>query len=309
MNPAFSVIFFTTASGAGYGIWFLLGLRCLFSPTMLGKMEAAALAMIGFVLVSAGLISSLSHLGHPERFWRAVTQWRSSWLSREGIASLITYLPTLLLLLLFWRDEIGTNLRAIGGLLALFSLITVYCTARIYTSLKTIRAWHNQYVLPNYLLLGLMTGAIWSWFISACFGRKLSYFAGLLLLTMIGVAFIGKLFYWRFIRTNSAISTIESATGLGRFGKVRSFERPHTEENYLLKEMGFALGRKHAEQLRHYAILLAFLVPMMMVGLELIFPIFGLLWALIATFCVSVGVCVERWLFFAEAKHVVMLYY
>lgn len=260
-------------------------------------------------MVSAGLLSSLSHLGHPERFWRAVTQWRSSWLSREGIASLLTYLPALMLMICIWQNEINVALRVMGALLALFSAATVYCTARIYTSLKTIHAWHNVYVLPNYLLLGLMTGAIWSWFILTCFGGHFSYKFHLLLLVCSGLAFCGKLLYWHFIRANSLASTTESATGLGRFGKVRSFERPHTEENYLLKEMGFALARKHAEGLRRYAVLLAFLIPMLMMGLAFLLPALILVWATVATFCASVGVCVERWLFFAEAKHVVMLYY
>jgi hypothetical protein len=50
-------------------------------------------------LVSLGLLSSTFHLGHPERAWRAFSQWRSSWLSREGVAAVATYLPAGLLFL------------------------------------------------------------------------------------------------------------------------------------------------------------------------------------------------------------------
>ena len=35
---------------------------------------ALALALL---LITAGLLSSLKHLGRPERAWRALSQWRS----------------------------------------------------------------------------------------------------------------------------------------------------------------------------------------------------------------------------------------
>jgi hypothetical protein len=59
---------------------------------------------MGGLLVSLGLLSSTFHLGHPERAWRAFSQWRSSWLSREGVAAVATYLPAgLLFLALMFR--------------------------------------------------------------------------------------------------------------------------------------------------------------------------------------------------------------
>src|SRR3546814_4853981 len=83
MHPAASVIFFTTASGAGYGLLFLLGIAGAFglAPPDL------ALGLVGFTLslglITAGLLASTFHLGRPERAWRALSQWRSSWLPRE----------------------------------------------------------------------------------------------------------------------------------------------------------------------------------------------------------------------------------
>jgi hypothetical protein len=55
--------------------------------------------VIGGVLVTLGLLSSTFHLGHPERAWRAFSQWRSSWLSREGVAAVATYVPAAALFL------------------------------------------------------------------------------------------------------------------------------------------------------------------------------------------------------------------
>src|SRR3546814_1133677 len=97
MHPALSVIFFTTLSGAGYGLlaWLgvsiaLLNLRGQVPSALVGVQLAALL--LGLVLSTIGLLISLGHLGQPLRAWRAFSQWRTSWLSREGVVSI----PTLL---------------------------------------------------------------------------------------------------------------------------------------------------------------------------------------------------------------------
>ena len=94
MHPSFSVVFFTAMSGAGYGAWIWLGL--LVAADRSPPPTAAMVALVlGFVLVTAGLLSSTAHLGKPLRAWRAFSQWRTSWLSREGIAALVAYVPML----------------------------------------------------------------------------------------------------------------------------------------------------------------------------------------------------------------------
>lgn len=310
MHPALSVIFFTTASGAGYGLLFLLALSCATNPAALSLYEALTMLALGLLFSSAGLLSSMLHLGRPERAWRAFSQWRSSWLSREGVIASFSYLPALLLGVLLWRDDAPIVLRTGAILLAACAVTTVFCTARIYSSLKTIHAWHNVYVLPAYLLFALLSGAIWNitvraWFSSACSVAAL--IATMLLLLLSGLL---KLRYWRFIDTTRSASTAETATGLGRFGQVSSFERPHTEQNYLLKEMGFVLARKHAQRLRRLVLLL-FAATFIVLGLLPLISASVLLAVLstLAAITVSVGLLVERWLFFAEAKHLVTLYY
>ena len=93
MHPAFSVVFFTTATGAGYGLLALLGVLGGFQiipPDFWLGFVGMGLALC---LIAAGLLSSTGHLGRPERAWRAFSQWRSSWLSREGVASVATFVP------------------------------------------------------------------------------------------------------------------------------------------------------------------------------------------------------------------------
>src|SRR3712207_106543 len=152
MHPALSVIVFTTSSGMGYGLLTLLGLGGAFGllPAAPGFGIAAFALALG--LVTVGLLSSLLHLGRPERAIRAFSQWRSSWLSREGVAAVATYIPALLLgaAMLSGPSLLATPL---GLLTALGAGATVYCTGMIYASLKPVRQWRHPLVVPGYLLL------------------------------------------------------------------------------------------------------------------------------------------------------------
>jgi hypothetical protein len=134
--------------------------------------------------------------------------------------------------------------------------------------------------------------------------------AGVAALAVVIAAWGAKTGYWRFIDTSDHPATPESATGLGGFGRVGMFESPHTSSNYLLKEMGFQIARKHSLKLRAYAHVLAFLLPAVLLGAMLAVPGIGaVVMAALAALSITVGQLIERWLFFAEAKHVVMLYY
>jgi DMSO reductase anchor subunit len=114
--------------------------------------------------------------------------------------------------------------------------------------------------------------------------------------------------YWRSIDAQPAIGA-GYATGLAALGAVRSFEQPNTEENYLTHEMGFVLARKHARKLRRVVLIAAFLLPALFAALALGLPTVAPFAAGLALASGVGGLFVERWLFFAEAKHAVMAYY
>mgnify|MGYP001398822767 CR=1 FL=1 len=311
MHPALSVILFTTTSGAGYGLLALLGvlgpLGLLPGDRWFG---VAAFALV-FVSVTFGLLSSTFHLGHPERAWRALSQWRSSWLSREGLLALATYVPAGLYALGWVGFERTGGAWAVAGLAAAaLAAATVYATSMIYRSLKPIQRWCNGWVPPNYLLLALMTGALLLHALLAAWAEAQPAVTVLTLAATVGAA-IAKHGYWRNIDRTSSASTPETATGLGALGKVRLLEAPHTTENYLLKEMGFRVARKHATKLRRISSALAFLLPFL---LTVAAALAGSRWtgsflAVLAVLSALAGVLIERWLFFAEARHTVTLYY
>ena len=331
MRPTFAIIFFTVLSGAGYGLLFLTGLSLLYAPTLIsgfGEYAAAAdldtLAMrarfaceialaAGALLAIAGLLSSVGHLGKPLRAWRAFSQWRSSWLSREGVASVLTFVPTFgLLAWMLAGGDIRSPVASLGALaLSCLSALTVYCTARIYSSLKPIRAWHDGHVVPGYFLFAFYTGVLWiAAFYTTPFALSpLAIPVGPLYLfnafVIAPACAILKILYWRSLEKPQKPGTGD-ATGLARLGTVRVFEAPNTEENYLTHEMGFVLARKHAQRLRTIALALIVLAPMSIYPLSFVFGDFApWLVALLG----MLGVFVERWLFFAQARHAVIAYY
>ena len=310
MHPAFSVIFFTTASGAGYGLVALVAIA-----SALGFVPASgwfAVATLGpaTALIVAGLLASTFHLGHPERAWRALTQVRSSWLSREGVAALVTFVPLGIfgVAWAFFGRSDGI-FALIGFAAALCALVTIFTTAMIYRSLKPIHQWHNCWVVPNYMALGLATGALLLHAAAQAFGRP-QPIVGIAALILVAIAAYLKRRYWGFIDTTKSASTPESATGLGSRGKVRFLDAPHTEENYLQQEMGFKIARKHAAKLRKIAQHAAFHLPFLLTAASLLLDgVPALAAAVFAALLGLAGTLVERWLFFAEAKHAVTLYY
>jgi sulfite dehydrogenase (quinone) subunit SoeC len=319
MQPALSVIFFTVVSGSGYGLLFLLGLALALDPSALDRTQALAALGTGMVFAAAGLTSSLFHLGQPQRAWRSLSQWRSSWLSREGVAALCSFVPALALAALLLRGEASDLMRLVSALLAGMGLVTVYCTAGIYTSLKTIHAWRNGFVLPGYLAFGLLGGAAWLWLLHDALGPAGNGAVRYGLPGLVAVSALScwllKRSYWHFIDSTQHPASIETATGLGRFGSVSSVETPHTEENYLTREMGFVLARKHARKLRNICVILFGVAPMLLALIAMLhlaggqWSVVELACSALAAICATAGAFVERWLFFAQARHVVMLYY
>ncbi len=302
MNPAYSVIFFTTASGAGYGLLALLGLT---APT-LGQSASPAFVLVSMIialgLITAGLLSSTLHLGHPERAWRALSQWKTSWLSREGVAAILTY-PFALAFGLTWSGlyPAPDAIAPLGAITAIMSFITVFTTGKIYASLKTIRAWHQPLTVPVYLFFALSSGAALFLALSAIFMRDAGSVSTVAPVTILALALL-KFLYWRAIDQATRDRTMGNATGLGP--NVRQWEVPHTTKNFVQREMGFVVARRHAKRLRalfFFLLLCAGLLELLAIPMPLV--------AVLAFGITFLAAWVERWLFFAEGEHVVTLFY
>src|SRR5690554_1193203 len=318
MHPALSVIFFTTLSGAGYGLlaWSgltiaLLALRGGLSPALEG-VQLAGLGL-GLVLSTIGLLCSLAHLGRPARAWRAFSQWRTSWLSREGVLAVATPMPLLAAMaLLLWMPADATRaawLACLGLMLAALALATVACTAMIYASLKPIPAWRHPLVVPVYLLFALLTGLALQLVAMAAMLRGQGLAGMLPTLVLFGLVLAAlRWLYWRAIDAAPAPATRGAAVGLPD-RDVQVFERPHTEANYITREMVFQVARRHALRLRLAAVAGLVAVPLLATALLLAGWVPVLAASTIAALGLLAGAFVERWLFFAQARHVVASYY
>ena len=310
MNPAFSVLFFTTLSGTGFGLWFWLALRIAVGdkPEWFDGLGWMFGLIAGAVLVAIGVIASLWHLGKPARVWRAFSQWRSSWMSREGVLAIACFVLAAMLFILMWVSAGGWGTRLAAGVLAIGCVAAVYSTAMIYASLTPIPAWRHPLVVPGYLLFAALGGGLlFGPFAGSTINEPNIVGAGIV---------IGAVALWRVKRRywcdiDREPLPLDTGDAVGLPGRtVSSFERPHTESTYLTREMGFVVARKHATKLRSIAIVLFALIPALCALPVWLLPhgdVTALLWVGAASF--QLGAVVERWLFFAEAKHLVMLYY
>ncbi len=308
MHPAYSVILFTTASGAGYGLLFWMTLAATFGALPGGRALNLVALAFALCLITVGLLASTLHLGRPERAIGAFSQWRSSWLSREGVAAVATYVPAGLLWL-SWLIYLHNDLfHLVAALTAAGAVVTVWCTGMIYGSLRTIRQWNKPLVPVFYLAAAASTGALLYGLIFSLFGYSTAT-QEVLILCLVAVSAAIKLAYWRQCDADKGQYTAEMATGLGAWGKVRPLDPPHTMPNFVMREMGYQVGRKHAEKLRRLVMLFLFAGPMLALALSALTGTGVFLWHLLAVLMTAVGIVVERWLFFAEAEHVSMLYY
>jgi len=305
MHPAASVIFFTVFSGAGFGLLILMGLATSSNATPSTEFLVVHFGL-AFAMAVAGLISSTFHLGHPERAWRALTQWRSSWLSREGVFAILALLVAGLyaFLWIFFDTPIGI----LGWISSILGLVTVYATGMIYAQIKAVQVWSRVLTPICYLLFSLAGGALLFLMLHAVFFGSAGSFLSSVAMVMLLTAWVAKLFWWFGGDRIKSLSTTGSATGLGKIGETRLLERPHTGSNYLMKEMGHQIARKHATKLRWIAFLLGGVLPIALILIALPAP-FDAFWLVLAVIAHLVGMLTERWLFFAEAKHAVMNFY
>ncbi|MEO1017195.1 MAG: DmsC/YnfH family molybdoenzyme membrane anchor subunit [Pseudomonadota bacterium] len=310
MHPAPSIIFFTVMAGAGYGLVIDFCLAILVFGLVIERIVGAVIIIVALIFIVAGLSSSVLHLRRPSRARLALSQWRSSWLSREGVAALVTFVPLVVLLACYGMGlETPWLVRAALIASAIGALATIICTAMIYASLRSIPSWHQPLVPLLYLLFGLMAGSLILVTIMTLAGIEMRAVIWPVIAIVLVTWFV-KLLYWRGAARHAGSSSPQSATGLS--GRLRPIYAPHSEANYLLDEMGFRVGRKHSDKLKRLALIFGALIPCLLLLLLQGLSTFGVIASILAVFALLGGlisILIERWLFFAEARHTVMHYY
>ncbi len=307
MHPALSVIFFTVASGAGFGLFSLLFVADFFAlGGGFSRAHLLAGGAIALALVILGLLSSTLHLANPKNAWRAFSRFRTSWLSREGVFA-VAFMPLALGYLACIALDAPAWLRhGFGFLSAALAWITVFSTGMIYACLKTIRQWNTPLVPANYLALGYASGSLLLLLGAVVAGLDATPYIALAGL-IVAIAAVLKAIYYFWIRSPGLTPTVNTATGLTRAG-VRLFDSGHTHGTFLTEEFGYQLARRRAGVIKVLLFVVGFALPAAMLAVVLRGGAAEAA-AAVAAAAGLAGAVMERWLFFAEARHVVNLYH
>jgi DMSO reductase anchor subunit len=297
MKPALSVIFFTVSSGAGLG-WIIWLLLARWAGVALPAPVFQVSAVLAAVMFIAGLLSSTLHLANRRNAWRALARWRTSWLSREGVFALAIFPAAALTL--YGIGQGARVLETVGGLLVIgLALATLYSTAMIYACLKTVPRWRTWHVRAGYPLLALASGGV-LWLLSAEAAGSVPAAARVIVALLLLASAALKYAYWKqFAAASSALP--ERGEALRLNGRVRLLDAGHTGPTFLTHEFGYELSTERARSLKWLSLLIGFVLPLVIV---LATPAVTVIAALA---CLS-GLLVERWLFFAEAQHVVRVF-
>ena len=307
MHPALSVIFFTVASGAGYGLFILLALSHLLGLVKMDMSTVLIGGVLALGLISAGLLSSTFHLANPKNAWRSFFRFRTSWLSREAVFAVLFYPFAVLYLGGVWLKDGGSNgfVLFLGLAAVLLAVVTVFSTGMIYGCLKTIRQWNTALTPANYILLGLASGGVLLAVLLIVSGGQagtVAWLSGTLLL----LAALTKAVYYFWVKTVIG-PTINTATGFTR-ARVRLLDTGHTAGTFLTDEFGYQADPGLLRSLKVVVFVCGFALPLLFVwSLSMGYAGPGV--AILAVISTFLGLGVERWLFFAEARHVVNLYH
>ncbi len=285
-------------------VWLVLANWLQGTPAGIDQERFFLGAAFAFGFITAGMLSSTLHLANRKNAWRALTRVRSSWLSREGLAALLFYPLAALHLWAVWADAPAALRGLSGALVIVDAWLVLLCTGMIYACLKTIPRWNIWHVPTGYIVFGHMAGLLVFCAIAARGNTELSpWLRGCLILLIVGLLLKG-LYHLRFAGEEAL--SLNDAVGV-KEGRTRLLDVGHTHGTFLTNEFGFRIARSKATVLTLWAFVLAFIVPLAIVVVEASSSAHGVL-GLAAVCCVA-GLLLERWLFFAQARHVVMLYH
>ncbi|MEJ2309964.1 MAG: dimethyl sulfoxide reductase anchor subunit [Gammaproteobacteria bacterium] len=322
MHPAFSVIFLTTLIGAGQGLFLALFTGQFYSlANLIPAQDSISFYALGsfivLVLLGLGLFASFFHLGHPERAWRAISQWRTSWLSREVIV-----LPAFMLLVfvygishyLGWNETlfvIGQNFEIdptiiIGVIASLMAFVLFVCTAMIYGCVKFIEEWHHWLTIANFTLLGIASGFMLAAAFSAYQGVELVAFFGTWAAIFMVLALVTRLASLYRNATMKHRSTLQTAIGV-RHTTIIQKAQGFMGGSFNTREFFHGKSQATLRFVKFAFLLLVFIVPVILLAIA--YTTSSATLPIAAFVVMYIGLVLERWYFFAEARHPQNLYY
>ena len=306
MNPAWSMIFFTTLAGAGQGLMLALfgwsvAARVGLTPAPASMLYATGCATV-LLLCGVGLVAATFHLGHPLRAWRAVSQWRTSWLSREVIV-----LPVFMAVVFAWglAQWFGQPTLALGLAAASLAIALFVCTGMIYAAVSVIREWATPLTPVNFFLLGTASGLTLASLLAAAMAPAAAPTMALLAVSATVLAALTRAAStWRNL-TLVPKTTLQTAIGV-RHPRIVQTSQGQMGGSFNTREFFHGATDAAVRRLRWIVALAAFVLPVLLLALN---PVVTVTVALSALVSQALGLLGERWLFFAEGRHPQNLYY
>jgi len=322
MHPAISIIFLTTLIGAGQGLFLALYSGQLYSAfKVLPAQDPVHFYTLGsllaLALLVAGLVSSFFHLGRPGRAWRAASQWRTSWMSREVII-----LPAFMASVAVWGwihysgwnpllftlgDSYSVDLMLVCSVVAtVFCFALFLCTGMIYAGIKMLQEWATPLTVINYTLFGAASGFMLAAGFAAWQGSALTgFFAGWAIILTILVLITRAASLFRNARIKPK-STLQTAIGI-RHTHIEQKAQGSMGGSFNTREYFHGASTRKYKNVKWAFLILVFPIPLCLLSAGLISNLPGLF---VAAFLVQyVGLLMERWFFFAQANHPQNLYY
>ena len=157
--PVYTILMQLTV-GSLFVLWMIRSLaNSKFSHQEIDRIIRNPIFVIAFTAVVA-MGGSHFHLSKPFHSFLAVLNFKSSWLSREIIFTILFFLTTMsLLYLTYFRTYHRRLITVLGWLAIFFGVFLIYCMARIYL-LPTQVAWNSNMVILSFYTTSLVLGVM-----------------------------------------------------------------------------------------------------------------------------------------------------
>jgi len=312
MHPAFSVIFFTTLAGAGQGLFTALLLGQVYELSEPGVQYGNEFYFVGgviaLVLLTLGLIASTFHLGHPLRGWRAFSQWRTSWLSREIIALPLFMASVFVYTVAHFMEMSFTATLAIGVFGMLSNIGLFICTGMIYACLKFLREWATPLTVINFVIFGTATGFSVAAVYAGVMGPELvkPFAIVALIATVLGLITRAMVLSRNAELREKPTTTTQTAIGI-RDPNIKQRSMGMMGGSFNTREFTHGAKESFVQNIKPFFMLMAFVIPAVLHAFALYSDSVVLFVA--ALLIHVIGLLAERWHFFAQVNHPQNIYY
>jgi len=312
MHPEMSLVVLTVLAGTGQGIFILLvALNTLFSSAVPSGFVMTG-GILSLLLQVVGIISSTSHLGNPQRGWRAMLMIKNSWLSREVITLSMSVGAAAVYLLLSFYGIAGAPLLIVG-LAGIAANIGFYISSSmVYASVKFIREWANVYTPLNFMAFGITSGIAAG--LPVLYRTNADPFiihgVTLILTVLTVLCLLMKILAYRFNANTYVSVNIKNALGIND-PDIKLIDMGSSYDHYNTKEYFHRITEKANAGTKSLVVNIAFVLPLIIwvsIALKLTGG-YSLLLSIIAAVSMTAGLVVERRLFFIHGNNIQNLYY